>query len=98
MQQLIIKGIQQFLMNKYLSTVQMHPQYLDHSEGIEHNNNSKTNDSNKDDTRENIDEEIELNNNGYNDSYIDYLSENSSEDMQYNNDSETNDSNEEGLS
>ena len=52
---------------------------LEHSEGIEYNKNSKNNDSNKDDTRENIDEEIQLNKNYYNDSYIDYLSENSSE-------------------
>ena len=54
---------------------------MEYSEGIEHNKNGKTNDSDRDNNSSNIAEEIELNNNGYNDSYRDYLSENSSEDM-----------------
>ena len=69
------------------------------SEETEHNNNSETNDSCKDDLSENISEDMEHNNTSEkNDRCKDYPSEENSEEMECNDNSEPNDSNRGDLS
>ena len=62
-------------------------------EGMECNDISKINDSNKDGTSKNISGKMDLNKNSENDSCRDDSSENISKDVEHNNNSETNDSN-----
>ena len=63
-----------------------------------HCTNSEINDSNKDDTSDNVYMQMELSNNSNYDCCRDNLSQNNSEDVEKNNDSESNDSNAEYLS
>ena len=65
---------------------------------MDHNNFSKNNDSNKDETSENISEEIYLNDNSENDSCIDDSSKNILEEMKWNNNTKINDSDRVDLS